>query len=340
MNFRGALQRHGPDNLTGWCCDLDAPETPVPLDLYWGDVRLRTIRSEHPHPGIQSRFGVATAAFYFTVREGLNNLLPAGTFLELRLPDGTPLAAPQTEAFAPFGKAEDGGAALRAQLAEGYIVDKWGSLKLPFCAKSAADRALYAAGIADLTVYFADRFGLTLFPHYGTLLGYARARAFIEHDDDTDLSYVVELDRLEAVADHFFGLAEALIHDGHAVTVTAAGQMNVSLKDQAHHGPDIFTSWQPSDGSFWTYFGVSGELPEPLTFFEDRFEGVSVQIPHQYERILALTYGPGWRRPDPNFNWSARPASLKETMNRFRLLGEPRVEMMRRLRRSILESVS
>jgi hypothetical protein len=335
MNVKGALLRHGPRDLTGWCVDLDAPETPVALDLYWGDMRLRTIRTEHPHPGMRTRFGAPNAAFAFSVRDGLGDLLPAGTLLDLRLPDGTPLRPSRPDAVVPFGKAGDGGAALRARLAAGYIVDKWGSLKLPFRAKSAEDRAMYAAGMADVTAYFAERFGLTLFPHYGTLLGYARARAFIEHDDDTDLSYVVQYDSLEAVADHFFGLAEALIRDGHGVHVTAAGQMNVSLAGRAHRGPDVFTSWQPGDGSFWTYFGVSGPLADPLSFFEDRFEGATVQIPHQYERILALTYGPGWRHPDPNFNWAARPAGLKETMNRFRMLGESRVEAMLRLRRNM-----
>lgn len=312
MPYIGQIDQHTPTVIQGSCVDSEQ-EGATLLNICWGDTTLRTIQTDG------SRF-----SFEFDKR--FTALLPEGTYLQVRLPDGSFLD--RNPSLSTIGEATDGGEKLLGQLKSGYVVDKWGSLKLPFSAKTPEQRSKLAQGMADVTAYFQDRFEKTLFPHYGTLLGYARSKEFIPHDDDTDMSYVSHAETIEDAVNEFYDIMAALKAEGHHIWVVDAGQASVTLKGYNHTGPDVFLSWQKPDGTFFTYFGVLGEIDNHLSFIKDEFEGVTLNIPTNYEQLLQITYGPTWKIPDPDFRWE-EPQHLAEMVALFRSAGAARLPSLR-----------
>lgn len=324
MPFIGFIEMHNSGMFGGWCIDKDEPEKPVSLEIYCGDVKIRTIRSENYRPDIEKRFKSPRSGFNLPIQESLRNILPKGTILTAKAPDGTVLEPVSKGNIQPIGNSDDE-AKLTETLSRGLIVDKWGCVKTPFRAMSLEDRKKHAEGMAELTTLFNQRFGISLFIHYGTLLGYAREKSFIPHDDDTDLSFVIKADYIEQVADRFYDIANALKEDGHFVRVDGTGQMHVQLKGSSNKGSDIFASWHQADGVFNTYFGVSGVIYDQFTTFKDTFEGVEVNIPTNYERLLHCTYGPKWKTPDPTFQWYT-PQHIVDKMSALRAIGASRAK--------------
>jgi hypothetical protein len=310
--YSGSVTHHTSSDIRGMCRDEAEPDKPVKLDLFWGDMRLRTVVSER-------------GQFKFGFDPSFTDLLPVNTFLALKFPTGETL---DRICNAPIGTATDCGAKLRTMLSNGYVLDKWGGLKLPFSAKSAEQRAAYAQSMCDVTHYFEDKFGVTLFPAYGSLLGYARSKSFIPHDDDTDMSYVSNASTIEEAVHHFFDMMDVIKADGHNLWIVDAGQASVSLKYGGGTGTDIFTSRHESSGRFFTYFGVLGQIGKPLTFTPDLLENSRVNIPDNYEEILEITYGPTWRTPDPDFAWS-QPRALAEMVLSFQKAGQARLQAFR-----------
>ena len=133
-------------------------------------------------------------------------------------------------------------------------------------------------------------------------MGYARGKKFIPHDDDIDASYVIAADAISEVSDHFFELVESIRSDGHYCHPISAGHMDLRILGETE-STDIFTSWHQSDSTFNSFFAVSGPIQEPIAFFEDQMEGITMNIPKQYEDLLCLTYGKNWKVPDPSFQF-------------------------------------
>lgn len=326
MAYVGIVEIHHDGAVAGWCYNEDFPDSPVTVSLFCGDVLLRNIRAERFRQDVGQLKGVFRAGFWQSLETGLVRKIPAGTMLRLVAPNGEDLAFASYGNCKPIGEALDSGQSLSECFQKGYIVDKWGAFSLPFKAMSNDLRQAYAKSLGAAATYFRDRFGITLFAHYGTLLGYARGKKFIPHDDDTDCSYVMNAESLDEVADRFFELVHAIRADGHKCVPVCAGQMHVCI-DGETVVTDIFSSWHQSNRVFNTYFGVSGLINEPLTFFEDQMEGVSMNIPHQYEKILALTYGPSWSIPDPSFQWNVSK-EVEDQMKALKALGVERCKAL------------
>jgi hypothetical protein len=323
--YQGLIEVHHSKSLSGWCFNEGNRTEPCRLGIYCDDQLLRTVLADAPRDDIMRGHKAYKSGFSLPITPSLSSLLPANTILKVKAPDGTELPLYKPEKIELVGTTDDEGSMLRAKLSAGYFVDKWGSVKLSFKGMPAAHRALYAQGMVDLTEYFSERFGITLFPHYGTLLGYARAKSFLPHDDDTDMSFVIHASYIEEVAETFLRLADEIIADGHFVGITATGQMHVRMKDKKHIGSDIFASWLSARGDFRTYFGVGGKLAKPdITFFRDRIEGVELNIPRNYEELLSFAYGPNWQTPDPSFQWVI-PPSIRDQMDALKTLGRGRV---------------
>jgi hypothetical protein len=324
MKLKGFVEVHGPNAVSGWCIrpSDSGVSTPVSLSIWWNDLKLRTVRADIPRADIARGSGVAHSGFRFGVSAELRALLPCGTRLLVADEEGNqlPFLNPQV---APIGEAVDQGESLIKKIELGHVIDKWGKLKLPFSVMSTAHRQSYARSMERLSEHFHSRFGLALFPHYGTLLGLAREGQFLGHDDDVDMSYATDSNSLEHVADRFFDIAEDLRKSGHSVQIVSAGQMNVGLPDAPRSGVDIFSTWVTTGGEFFTYFGVGGRVDRPLRFQRMMLEGISVLVPENYEHILEMTYGPSWRIPDESFQWRT-PPSLVGRMNALKALGHGR----------------
>lgn len=244
-------------------------------------------------------------------------LLPRGFPIEVIDLNGATLPHDPNIECAKPGLALDGGKSFLALLSQGYFVDKWGSLKLPFSA-SEEKKLGYARCMGALTERFKEITERDLFLHYGTLLGFKRGNSFLPHDDDVDLSFFVNGD-FTAAADEFYAVANALKKAGIGVQVIQSGQMQVWLPGY-EYSIDVFLSWGSSSLDFQTYFGVSGDISSPLNLEKVLFEGVHVNVPNEADKILEMAYGPNWLRPDPDFIFHRSPL-LGRVMDQLKAAG-------------------
>lgn len=325
MKFTGIVEVHNNNQVSGWCYNTEDRLNSTKVSIYAADILLRTINCSTHREDILRGHNAPSSGFLLHLSKELQKLIPKNTILSVRDVNGCELKHYKPENTSTIGESEDSGEELRQLFAKGYHIDKWGQIKLTFSAMSDTHRYKYAKGIKEISEYFRQRFGLQLFPHYGTLLGYARDKCFLPHDDDTDTSIILMEHNLEDVAERFFDIANTIIQDGHFLDITSTGQMHIKLRGHHHIGCDVFASWFNSDGHFRSFFGVGGAKKlYGMTFFRDTLEGVEIDIPHNYEEILELAYGPNWRIPDTNFQWSTPPHILEE-MNILKSLKKEKI---------------
>ena len=294
---QGVVTRNSGGAILGeW---LPASDADRAISLWHGDRFIRTITPVEPLPNSQAR------GFRFELSAGLLALLPPGRVV-LKDAGGHALPEQLVEPADIVGSATDGGALLEHRLGQGFVVDKWGALKLPFSA-SAENRAEHRRAMVQVSDYFRDSLGITLFPHYGTLLGLARGGCFLAHDDDVDMSFAVYASTLDEVVDRYLDVMAQVERDGHGVGSPTFGQFHVTPTGSDGPSVDIFLSWGLAPLEFNTFFGVAGQLSTPLAFEPVQLEGELLTAPVQCDEILALTYGPSWQVPDPTFQWRVSP---------------------------------
>lgn len=311
---KGYVERHHAGGVSGWCVfeDEQSRLAPVTLGLYWGDVLLRTGYTNRVRDDIKRGWGgVEKAGFLFPLRDSLVKLLPAGTVLRVEsMADHEPI--PFLATAEPIGAATDDGTELRKKLAEGWHVDHWGAMKIPFGADDRR-RQWYSDAVRQVADHFLRRYGSVIFPYFGTLLGYAREGRFLAHDDDVDTAFISHGHSLEDVASEFWMIARDLRSQGHNVDVVSTGQLNVQLKGSQLPGVDVFSAWVKPDGSFCCYPSATGRLRQPLLFKEVDLEGNRFIVPEDHEHFVEFAYGPSWRTPDPLYQLVV-PREIAATM--------------------------
>ena len=145
---------------------------------------------------------------------------------------------------------------------------------------------------------------------YGTLLGYVREHGLIKHDYDFDLGIWKE-DYSNKLKNTLKENGFELIHQFYGINYDAFEQ----TYEKKGVSIDIFYSYK-NEQMVWTHvFHRENndilpndtwrvrKLPYPnkgLT--EINFFNKKTFIPSNYEEYLALTYGDGWKIPDPNFD--------------------------------------
>ena len=325
--LKGYIEHHSSlHGLSGWCIHtserISEKESLVDLIVYAGDIRIRKIRNIIPREDIYRGCGVENAGFKLNFSSELLDLLPVGTLLSVRDTHGNELPFLDKAKVERIGRATDGGAALKKKLANGAFVDKWGALKVPFSAKPER-REDYIEAIIKVNDLFIEVFGIVAFPAYGTLLGLARDGRFLDHDDDVDMTYISFGNDIETVLYDFYCIYDTLKEVCSYVNISSPGHIWLGV-DKSLPIIDMFTSWITPQNEFFTYFGVGGELKARPLFCRRSLEGRSVIVPDCYEEILAMTYGPNWRIPDPDFQWITPPA-IRETMAKLEESGRERM---------------
>lgn len=303
MGYTGEISVHKDDLLAGWCFDTLNPSEHDSVAVYFEEIFIKSVKTNLKNHYVEGEYGKNFGGYWLPLDCKFTELLPVGTRLRVETSNGQVLDNYRSEGFSAIGKSRDDGRRLRGLIKKGYRLDKWGALKIPFSAQSKQQKANFADSMSASAEYFRDRFNLTLFPHYGSLLGYARGKSFLQHDDDVDMSYVIFRDDLKSVSDHFYKLVALILLDGHDCHVVNTGQMHFRLKGQKET-VDIFTSWQNKDRCLNTFFGVSGFLSQRISFFTDELQDKKMKIPKQYKEILALIYGKRWNIPDPSFQFN------------------------------------
>ncbi len=186
------------------------------------------------------------------------------------------------------------------------VVDKWGRLIRPLSAEGGAVIDELMDNVVRLLDTLRDKAHVDAYIAYGTLLGAVRNGRLIGHDNDIDLAYVSTHPHPVDVVREGYRVERVLLDAGWVVRRGSGTRINVRLRlsDGSIRYIDIFTShwvegvfYMPSD----TGFRLPRETILPLTTVQ--LLGREVAAPADSETLLAATYGPNWRVPDPSFQY-------------------------------------
>ncbi len=196
------------------------------------------------------------------------------------------------------------------------MIDKWGLLQRPFSGRDAS--------VVEQMVDITDRIlevmesecGVQGWIAFGTLLGAAREGKVIGHDSDIDLAYLSDKQTPAEMAVELFDVARALRRHGMTVLAKSGSFITVvwTSPDGGMASIDVYTCFYVG-GLLHETATVRQEVPRsailPLTELE--FEGRMLPAPADPDAMLAVSYGPGWKVPDPSFKHEPGP----EVVQRF-----------------------
>lgn len=205
-----------------------------------------------------------------------------------------------------FGGRSDTEVRVVDQAGQPLILDKYDRLIRPLDAEGSDTLDHLMGQVVDLLTALDEAAGVPAFVSYGTLLGAARNGRLIGHDNDVDLTYVSLAATPVDVIREAYRVERALKAAGFVVRRGSAARLNVRLPqpDGTLRFVDVFTAhWV--EGVLYTPQDTGFRLPVsailPLTTLT--LHGHEVPAPADPERLLAATYGPSWRVPDPSFKY-------------------------------------
>ena len=197
------------------------------------------------------------------------------------------------------------------------ILDKYGRLTRPLSAEDPDSVDAFLGQVDALLTTLREQAGVPAFICYGTLLGAVRNGRLIGHDNDVDLAYLSEERYPVDVVREGFRVERVLREEGWQVRRGSGSRVNVRIEDEdgSHRFVDVFAAHWVGDRWYMpqdTGFVIPPEGILPLTTVE--LHGRPFPAPADYEQLLALTYGPGWRVPDPSFKY-VTPTWLSRRLN-------------------------
>ncbi len=209
-----------------------------------------------------------------------------------------------------------GTAPIRLVSADGHAlaVDKAGHLQRMF---SDTDRAMtdqVLDAVERVLHDLREECGLEAFLAFGCLLGAVRDGHMIGHDSDADVSYLSPHTHPFDIIRENKQAGDTMRSLGWTITRMSAGDFKIWTRPSGGRrvGIDVFSSFHV-DGQFYMVPSVTGELDRSalLPVGEITLEGRRFVAPARPEALLEVTYGPGWRVPDPAFNYNPSRATRR-----------------------------
>ncbi|MCA1655991.1 MAG: LicD family protein, partial [Pseudonocardiaceae bacterium] len=186
------------------------------------------------------------------------------------------------------------------------IVDKAGDLQCGFSERGEPTRETLLDAIEDVLAKLRAEGGVEAFLAFGALLGAVRDGHFIPHDSDADVAYLSRHRAPVDVARESFALERIMIRAGYWTWRFSAADFKVIVPDpEGGRAIDIFAGFVV-DGTFYLMPEVHAKNFDrrvilPIGAIE--LEGRTMAAPADPEALLAITYGPHWRIPDPSFKF-------------------------------------
>ena len=150
--------------------------------------------------------------------------------------------------------------------------------------------------------------GYEAFVVSGTLLGVIREGGLVPHDYDVDMALMLHARSLDELADEWQELRGRLAQAGVLdESYDKTGLRLYKLRLPNGFKCDLFPAWE-IDGrvSIWPHT-LEIDPASVLPLASREVQGVEVRVPQVPEEVLTCNYGPGWRTPDPffEFDWPA-----------------------------------
>ena len=148
---------------------------------------------------------------------------------------------------------------------------------------------------------------------YGCLLGAVRNGHMIGHDSDADVAYLSAYTHPFDIIRECTAAIRTMKSLGWKVVKMSGANFKVwvPLPDGRRCGIDVFGSFHIGD-SFYVTGSLTGTLDRSalLPFGTVTLEGREITAPAKPEEVLAFTYGPKWRVPDPAFHFDHDPVDV------------------------------
>ena len=190
------------------------------------------------------------------------------------------------------------------------MIDKWGLLQRPFSGRDSRVIVQMVEMADEILEVMRRECGLHGWIAFGTLLGAMREGKVIGHDSDIDLAYVSARPTPAEMTVELYDVARALRRHGMSVQNKSGSFITVvfPVPDGSKASIDVYTCFYVGEHLYETAT-VREVVPrsaiEPLTELE--FEGKMLPAPADPARMLEVSYGPGWRVPDPSFRHEPGP---------------------------------
>lgn len=184
------------------------------------------------------------------------------------------------------------------------VIDKWGIVQRPFSSRGQEVTRALGEATAQVMAILREDVGLEAWLAFGTLLGAARGGGAIGHDSDSDLLYLSEKTTPAEINRECYAIKRAFTRRGLHATIKSGSFVTVLLPgpDGAPLGIDVYACFYV-DGVLHETATLRAPIPReailPLTTLP--YEGLDLPAPADPARLLAASYGPGWRVPDPSF---------------------------------------
>lgn len=192
------------------------------------------------------------------------------------------------------------------------VVGKFGWLEQDFGGYDRAAAQALVRTVAELMALIRDAAGVETFLAYGALLGAVRNGRLIGHDGDVDVAFLAG-SPVDA-ARTSFRIERVLRGANCTVQRYSAGTVKVRFGEAG--GPkqavDVFAAF-PAGGRYYMMPFVSAPARQLrlLPLAEVELEGVRLPAPADPASLLEATYGPGWRVPDPAFQYRVPAATRR-----------------------------
>jgi SAM-dependent methyltransferase len=194
---------------------------------------------------------------------------------------------------------------LRKRLDSGFVFSRLGALQLSKQHDHPWQRRMLGC-YTDLRYALANA-GYDVFAMYGSLLGAAREKGFIGHDDDFDVAILARGRTAAQACAELKQIAFALIDAGFDVRPRMSALHVHQLSSRVRI--DIFHLYFDSAGVLRFPFGAAGEKEFRIEQWDGVVEvpfGVGrVLVPANTEALAETIYGTHWRVPSPGFNWDS-----------------------------------
>ena len=159
--------------------------------------------------------------------------------------------------------------------------------------------------VQDVLARLTDA-GVDAFLAYGALLGAVREGTFIAHDSDADVAYLSKHTTPVDVMRESYALERVMIEAGYWTWRFSAGDFKVIVPDkEGGRAIDVFAGFVVED-VFYLLPEVASEQFSPRhhrAAGDRRTARPHHPAPADPEALLAITYGPEWRVPDPSFKF-------------------------------------